>query len=753
MPPPTDVRVEGVVEEIVYRNDSNGYTVCSISRAQEDDVMAVGILPFLKAGDEVVLDGAFTEHPDYGPRFSVARCTLKPPNDEAAVLRYLSGGLIRGIGPATAARLVQKFGMKTLEVLAEEPDKVAKVKGIGKAKAARISAEVREKTVYQDLAVMLASFGIGPGTTLRIYRQYGAGALDIVRTQPYRLAEEVFGIGFSTADRIARSLGLPVDSPERIRAGFRHALTQATGNGHCYLPQKELLAQTSELLGAEVGPTHPVYLALLQDSAFRIEPGPKIFLPRLHAAERDVAERLLALRDARPRHRLAGLDRDTVLRMAGEICGELGVALAPGQRDAVVEAMCGQVAVVTGGPGTGKTTLVRVLVKLCERLQATVLLAAPTGRAARRLGEAAGVEAKTIHRLLEAEFREGGDTESFFRRNRENPLDADLLIVDETSMVDILLFRSLLSAVRPGTRLVLVGDADQLPSVGPGDVLRDVIASGALPVARLTEIFRQSGDNRIVHNAHLIHEGKTPEFRQDFDSDFLLVSKETPAEAVEAVVGLCARVLPGQYGLDPFDDVQVLAPMRRGDAGVPELNRRLQEALNPKRPGGGEVEAHGFAFRRGDKVMQMRNDYAIPWRLAARPETTGQGVFNGDMGRVVAISEDDARVDVLFDDDRLVSYDRAQLDELDPAYAVTVHKSQGSEFPVVVLALVSGPPILLTRNLLYTAVTRARKKLWIVGSRATVARMVANQRQSGRFTTLAERLSAPAPDAGASTRP
>ena len=745
MPLPADTRVEGSIEEIVYRNEGNGYTVCAVTRPLEDDVMAVGILPFVKVGDSVVLEGSFTEHPDYGLRFSVTQCTLKPPDDEAAVLLYLSTGVIKGIGPATAKRLVQKFGMQTLEILANEPAKVAAVRGIGRAKAERIAADVREKTVYQDLAVLLTSFGIGPGTTLRIFRQYGAGALDLVKSDPYRLAEEVFGIGFATADRIARSLGLPADAPARLRAAFLHALSQASAFGHCYLPEKELLTQTATLLDMTLDAAHPAYRAILDDPAFRIEPGPRIFLPRLHAAEREVAERLLALRDARPRHRLAGLDAATVLRWADEVCEELGTKLAEGQKVAVLEAMTGQVAVVTGGPGTGKTTLVRVLVALCARLGATLLLAAPTGRAARRLGEAAGSEAKTLHRLLEAEFRPGADAESFFRRNRDNPLDCDLLIVDETSMVDILLFRSLLAAVRPGTRLVLVGDADQLPSVGPGDVLRDVISSGTLPVARLTEVFRQSGDGRIVHNAHLIHDGKSPEFSQDFESDFLLVAKDTGAEVIEAVVGLCARVLPERYGMDPFDDVQVLAPMRRGDSGVPELNRRLQAALNPPRPGGGEVEARGFTFRRGDKVMQMRNDYGIPWHLRAQPGTTGQGVFNGDMGRVVEVDEDDGRVDVLFDDDRLVSYDRALLDELDPAYAVTVHKSQGSEFPVVVLALSSGPPVLMTRNLLYTAVTRAKRKLLIVGSRSTIARMVSNQRQSERHTTLAERLASPSP--------
>ena len=752
---PAETRIEGTVERIVYRNEANGYTVCEVVRPEDgEEVSVTGILPHLKAGDAVVLEGKWTEHPDYGPQFSAVLATAKPPDNEAAVLRYLSSGVVKGIGPATAKRLVARFGMDTLKALADRPDEVAKLKGIGKEKARRISASVRETTAFQDLAVALAAYGFGPGTTTRVFRQYGAGALEIVKTQPYRLAEEVYGIGFQTADRIARGLGLPADAPERLRAGFRHALTQATASGHCFLPGPELLAQASSLLGAEIGPEHPAYAALLQDPMVRTEPGPRFFLPKLFGAEKEVAERLLRLRDARPNHRLAGMDPYTALREAGEICAALGVTLAEGQKRAVVQAMTGQVCIVTGGPGTGKTTLVRVLVGLCARQDARVLLAAPTGRAAKRLADASGLEARTIHRLLEAKFRPGEETESFFERNAHNPLDCDLLIVDETSMVDVLLFRSLLAAVRPGTRLVLVGDADQLPSVGPGDVLRDCIASGALPVARLTEIFRQSGDNRIVHNAHLIHEGSLPEFRQDADSDFLLVSKETPADVLDAVVGLCARVLPARYGLDPFDDVQVLAPMRRGEAGVPELNRRLQEALNPAAMGPADaqadeesVEAHGFSFRRGDKVMQMRNDYALSWILSRKPDTAGQGVFNGDMGRVVAVDAEEGRVDVLFDDDRLARYDRAVLDELDPAYAVTVHKSQGSEFPVVVLALVPGPPILMTRNLLYTAVTRARRKLLLVGTKATVARMVRNVHESQRHTTLAERLSGRPADA------
>jgi exodeoxyribonuclease V alpha subunit len=748
--------LEGVIEDIIFRNEDNGYTVASLSGTEER--IAVGILPYLSPGESVRLHGRWNEHPDYGRQFQVDRYELVAPQTREAILDYLRSGLIKGVGDRTAQRLVKQFGDKTLEVLRDHPETVGLLKGIGAIKAERIAEQLREKQDFQDLVLLLRPLGIGTGKILRIYRQYGSDAVHLISENPFRLADEVYGIGFLTADKLARDLGLDPQSPVRVVCALRYVLTQAISGGHTYLPLERLLAGVSQLLGQLIGENHPALASLENDRQvillgrqFGDPSDRRAVLGSLAYTEKMAAERLKLLLITRA-ERFADLARpDIAAQAVRESCIRQQMALAPEQEDALLAVLRQPVLIMTGGPGTGKTTIIRLLCDCFESRGGRVLLAAPTGRAARRMTEATGVEAKTLHRLLEIQYSPDDARQEFSRRAESAvQLDCDLLIVDETSMVDVFLFKALLDAVQPGTRLVLVGDADQLPSVGPGYVLKDLIDSGNVPVARLTHIFRQSSESLIVRNAHRIHDGQWPELDQSRDSHFLFIAKDSAEDVATATVRLCSEILPGQYNCDPLRDVQVLTPAHKGPAGTVALNRQLQDVLRRKAAGSAaegaadasadEIEAHGCRFGRGDKVMQNRNNYELTWQLQDEPQSTGSGVFNGETGTVRAVDSENGSLEALFDDDRLISYDRLNLEDLELAYAITIHKSQGSEYPVVVLAIPPGAPQLLTRNLLYTAVTRARKKLLLISSRRTLAAMLANNQAYTRYTLLKDWL-------------
>jgi exodeoxyribonuclease V alpha subunit len=740
--------LEGMAEDIIYRNDSNGYTVFSLSGPAER--IAVGVLPYLTPGESVRLFGKWARHPDYGRQFQVEQYELVAPRTQEAILNYLSSGLIKGIGAKTAQRLVRQFGQDTLEILREHPEKVASLKGIGFSRAQNIAEQLREKKDFQDLILLLNPLGIGSGKIMRIYRQYGSESVRLVSENPYRLADEVYGIGFLTADRLARDLGLDPQSTGRAAGALRYVLTQAVFNGHTYLPLSRLLSGASQLLDTVLAPDHPALAALIANHQICLpavrssQDGDRpVSLGSLCNLEKAAAEKLALLCETPPARFLTLARPDDAETAIQSSCRRQQMELAPEQKVALLEALRQPVLVLTGGPGTGKTTIIRLLCDCLGNLNGKVVLAAPTGRAARRMTEATGHEAKTLHRLLEIQFNPD-DTRFETGRRMDSPvkLDCDLLIVDEASMVDAFLFKTLVDAVMPGTRLVLVGDADQLPSVGPGYVLKDLIDSGKVPVVRLTQIFRQSSQSLIIRNAHRVHAGEWPELDQSRESHFLLVVKDKAEDIAAAVIRLCSQILPDQYGFDPWRDIQVLTPSHKGPAGTVSLNNQLQEILRRQNRAvsAEHIIAHGCRFGIGDKVMQNRNNYEIAWRLQSTPSIGGSGVFNGEMGTVSRIDPDEGCLDALFDDDRLITYDRPNLEDLELAFAITIHKSQGSEYPVVVLAIPPGAPQLLSRNLLYTAVTRARQKLLLVTSRRTLAGMLANNQAYTRFTLLKDYL-------------
>ncbi len=734
--------LDGLVESIVFRNESNGYTV--ISLAGRDDTVAVGTLPYLSAGESIRLYGRWVTHPDYGEQFQVDHYELSMPKSRDSILQYLKSGLIKGIGPKTARLLVNEFGVDTLDILREQPDRVAQIKGIGLKKAQKIADELAEKLDYQELSLFLTPLGLTAGKILKIYRQFGQQAKQLVSENPYRLADEIDGIGFATADKLAQSMGLDPTSPQRIASALKYLLYQSVQQGHTYLPVAVLLQLAGELLDLTVGMDHEALSILKADSKIRFfldtnnQKEARVALAGLFFAEDKAASRLAVLLGSRPKRFDDFIDAARAEKAIDRSCTRQHLQLAQSQKDALVKTLQNPVSILTGGPGTGKTTIVKLLCDCIEDLGGKILLAAPTGRAAMRMTEACGIKAKTLHRLLEIQFQpDSGRSEYASGYKSDVQLACDLLIVDEMSMVDASIFCSLIEAVIPGTRLVMVGDADQLPSVGPGYVLKDLIDSNTIPIARLTEVFRQSSQSLIIRNAHRIHDGQMPEMDQTLNSQFLWVVKDSAVQIAEAVEKLCKDILPNQYGLDGKSDVQVLASSRKGPSGTRTLNQVLQHDLNTDQPA---VEAHGIRFMPGDKVMQIKNNYDMAWHLQADRSSTGSGVFNGETGLVRSVDPDEQIVEVLYDDSRIVQYDRMTLEDLDLAYAMTIHKSQGSEYPVVVLALPAGAPQLLTRNLLYTAVTRAKSKLILVAAKWTVSAMLKNDKAYKRYTMLAERL-------------
>ena len=727
-------KFEGAVDGIVYRNPVNGWTVASVRLdGSRDSIAAVGVMPLLNVGAHAIFDGDLTEHPTYGRQIKVTSYENTRPRDRSGVEKYLASGLIKGIREATAKQIVDYFGARALDVLEAEPERLVEVPGIGAKRAAKIAEAFARQNGQRGALIFLQEYGLSPTLAMKVYNAYGDKTESVLRDNPYRLADEIQGVGFRTADDIAMRMGFGRESQFRVRSGIRYTLSEAAeGTGHMYLPRQTLTEQACRMLNAEPALVERELRDLLltdQLIAEKVREDDAIYLPRYHRAEQETARAICRLRKS---IRAPRLSEDALLHQIAEYEAEAGVSLCQEQRQAVLAAALEGMCVITGGPGTGKTTSINLIIRVLRQL-GDVELCAPTGRAAKRMSEATGCSARTIHRLLEYAGEGKG-----FQRNADDPLDADAVIVDEMSMVDIFLMRALLKALRPGTRLILVGDADQLPSVGAGNVLRDLIASEAVRVVRLTEIFRQAQQSQIVVNAHRINHGEYPVIRAR-QTDFFLERRETAAQASESVVALVRTRLPGYMNLDPLRDIQVMAPMKRGDGGVYGLNALLQAALNPEKPDVPQIVRGQTIFRRGDKVMQVRNNYDLTW---TRDDEDGDGVFNGDIGYIVAVDRKERALTVEFDDGRIAEYDEGLLDDLELAYCMSVHKSQGSEFDAVVLPLISGPPMLMTRNLLYTAVTRAKRLVVIVGRESCIRQMVDNNRIMRRYSALDWRLKA-----------
>ena len=733
-------QLEATILGTVFRNQENGYSVVSV-RSGRSEFTVVGTLPELSPGEQAVFSGDWIEHRTYGRQFRCTVCELQAPTTLLGIERYLGSGLIRGVGPSTASLIVAAFGEETLAVLSEHPERLSEIRGIGKKRAAMIAESFLEQQGARRAMVFLQSYGIPPALAVRISRFYGDRTPEVVREDPYRLCDDLEGVGFKTADRIGISLGIPPESESRVRCAMKYILREAAASsGHVYLPEEELCASSASLLQVPLVLCRQALSGLLVSRALLAEAddsGPRrIYLPSFWHAEQEVALMLRRLMTAMPPDRYPGASR-----AISAFEKRRGISFSPTQRQAITGALENGVFVITGGPGTGKTTIINCILELLSDGSETVLCA-PTGRAAKRMSEATGAEAGTIHRLLEYSGDQGA-----FSRCEDNPLDAACVIADETSMIDLLLMRALLRAIRPGTRLILVGDADQLPSVGAGNVLGDILDSGEIPCARLTEIYRQSEESHIILNAHLINSGKMP-ILNGKNTDFFFERKLSPSEAARSITALVTSRLPGYLGYPEEDrtalsvrNIQVLAPARKGECGVNSLNLMLQEALNPAAPDKPQLLWGETLFRLGDKVIQTRNNYKIQWfRKTASGFEEGAGIFNGDVGFITEVDADSHILTVVFDEDREVTFESGDLDDLEPAYCLSVHKSQGSEFPVIVMPVTGGPPMLLTRNLLYTALTRAKKLVVLVGTEDVIRRMVENNHVARRYTTLARRL-------------
>lgn len=730
-------RLKGTVEHIIYANEDNGYTVLDLGVEESDDVItACGILPYIGEGDLVILWGGWVHNPKYGRQFKVEQYERDLPADASAILRYLASRTIKGVGPVLAERIVAAFGDETLDVMENHPEWLADLPGISRRKAVEIGEDFRAKAGIRS-AMLFFRDHFGAAMTVRIYKHYGSRAVDIAKENPYRLCDEVEGIGFERADQMAMSLGLAPDSRERLGSGVRYLLSSnAAKNGHVCLPKDKLTDAAVRLLGAERpqvedAMAHELFLGRLVER--RLGGELLVFTAEADAQERYIAEKLTLLDRLCP-----AVDAGDVNLFIAREERETGIAYAAGQRQAIRDALTHGVMILTGGPGTGKTTVVRALLDVFRSMGMSVALAAPTGRAAKRLSESTVTEAKTIHRLLEMEFGEG-EGHGHFRRNEQDLLDESVIIVDEASMVDCALMCSLCKAIKPGARLVLIGDADQLPSVGAGRVINDLLDSGCFATVRLDEIFRQAEKSLIVTNAHAINEGRDPALTAK-DNDFFFLYRRTDREIADTVVELCRTRLPRTYGRETEGGIQIITPSRKGEAGTENLNRLLQAALNPPARGKRELRYRETVFRVGDRVMQTKNNYDIEWEISdGMEQTTGAGVFNGDIGTVVYANAAEGEMVVRFEE-REATYTGEMLEELEHAWAVTVHKSQGSEYPFVIVPMYAAPLPLLTRNLLYTAVTRARRMVILVGRPEIVHTMVANDHQSLRYTGLALRL-------------
>lgn len=733
--------ITGYVDHIVYQNSDNGYTVMTLV-AEGEEVTCVGMCKGLGQGENISAEGEYIEHPVYGRQFKIQTYETVAPTDRAGMERYLGSGAIRGVGEALAARIVKKFGDDTFRIIEEEPERLAEVKGISERKAQEIAVQMEEKKDLREALVYLQQYGISNTLAVKIYNTYGMEMYSVMRENPYRLAEDVSGVGFRIADEIAGRIGIHTDSDYRIRSGILYTLLQAVGEGHCFLPLELLLRRASELLGVSEENIRPQVDNLIMDRKL-VAKGDAVFAASYYYAELNCANMLRNLNI--PMLEAENLPaQDMAIRKRLERMAEnLSMELDELQLKAVEESIKNGLFILSGGPGTGKTTTINMIIRYFESEGMDIFLAAPTGRAAKRMTEATGFEAKTIHRLLELNSALSDDDtrRASFERNQENPLEADVVIIDEMSMVDIQLFQALLKAILPGTRLILVGDVDQLPSVGPGQVLRDLMNSEAFPMVTLEKIFRQAGESDIVVNAHRINKGE--QIALDNKSrDFFLLERNDVNVIYKHMIQLIREMLPKYVNATPFD-IQVLTPMRKGSLGCETLNGILQRYLNPADPHKKEHSYGNTVFREGDKVMQIKNNYQLEWEIVGRyniPIDKGMGVFNGDMGRVLEINETMSTLLVQFDDGRRVNYPFSGLEELELSYAITIHKSQGSEYPAVILPLLGGPRMLFNRNLLYTGITRARNCVTILGSSETVRNMIDNVSENRRYTALESRI-------------
>ena len=778
--------VSGYVEKIKYRNEENGYSILNVS-ADGLDYVLVGTFPYISEGDFIEATGRDVEHPVYGDQIQVESYELKAPEDTASMERYLGSGAIRGVGTALAARIVRRFKADTFRIIEEEPERLAEVKGISEKMARAISEQMESKKEMRQAMMFLQDYGISMSLALKIYNEYGPRMYGIIKENPYRLADDIQGVGFKMADEIAQKVGIFTDSDFRIRSGIYYTLLQSVANGHTYLPQEELLASASELLHVDpsVMEKHLTDLQMEKKIVVKVneEKVPESEADRSSGiSETAVSESAPALQETDPewmqymgngasetagsapvsRHvyasqyyytelntarmlhdlNLRGSEPEVEIRKKLEkICEEEKIEPDELQIRAVIEAVNSGLLIITGGPGTGKTTTINAMIHFFESEGLDIYLAAPTGRAAKRMTEATGCEAQTIHRLLEVSGNPDDETVGGFQRNAENPLEADVIIIDEMSMVDLPLMYALLNAIVPGTRVILVGDVNQLPSVGPGSVLKDIISSGCFPVVKLTKIFRQAGESDIIVNAHKINRGE-PVVLDNKSMDFFFLKRDDTNMIISNIITLIQKKLP-KFVSASEADIQVLTPMRKGLLGVERINKILQEYLNPPKPGKQEKEYGDHLFREGDKVMQIKNNYQLEWEITTRYGMTidkGIGVFNGDMGIIKKINTYEETVTVEYDEKKQVKYPYNLLDELELAYAITIHKAQGSEYPAVIIPLLQGPRQLYYRNLLYTAVTRARKCVTVIGSESVFQEMIQNTNQQNRNTSLAERI-------------
>ena len=732
--------LEGTVEDVIFHNDDNGYAVFDFKSDDGDEIICVGTVPQIRRGDMLKLTGGMVIHPTYGLQFKVEFYERLVPTTAVAIEKYLSSGIVKGIGPKTAKKIVDKFGAATFYVIEEKFDRLVEIKGITYDKALAVHNSFCSQRDIRKVMLYLQEFGVTPAFAMKVYKKYGYRTIDIIKENPYRMAEDIAGIGFKTADRIAYSMGIPTDSPNRVKSGIKYILSESLLDGNVFMPKDSLIRQAGEILSVDEEMVDNCLRELqIEHKVFNenIDGTDAVYLMTMYYTEISAAKKLLELSFFHDNADLRKIDDkiDAVEDLSG-------ICLAKQQRTAVIEAMREGVLVITGGPGTGKTTIIHTIIQIFKSSGMEVVLAAPTGRAAKRMTETTGIEAKTIHRMLGVAYADDDNGRQKFDKNETEPIEADVIIIDEVSMVDMQLFNNLLKAIEPGTRLILVGDANQLPSVAAGNVLKDIIKSEKIKVVRLTEIFRQARESAIITNAHKINSGEEPVMNGK-NTDFFFVNAQYAPKVPGKIVELITKRLPKFTGVDSFSDMQVLTPMRKGDIGAAGLNKTLQKALNPPSDGKKEYETSSCTFREGDKVMQIKNNYNISWKIENRLGKViddGTGIYNGDMGIIKSINKQAETITVLFDDMRQAVYEFTALDELELAYAVTIHKSQGSEYPVVIIPIHSGPPMLMSRNLLYTAVTRAKKFVIIVGLKSSVNRMVANDREVSRYSGFAYRL-------------
>lgn len=731
-------KISGYVDHIIFRNEENGYTVM-VMICDTEELTCVGTLQYISEGELIEAEGTYTEHSTYGRQFKIHSYELKAPQDEVAIERYLGSGAIKGIGVALAARIVRRFKSDTFRIMEEEPERLTEIKGISERKAREISQQMEEKRDMRKAMIFLQQYGISTALGIKIYNEYGTEMYRIISENPYKMADDINGVGFKIADEIAARVGIHTDSDFRIRSGLLYTLAQSMAEGHIFLPQQDLFLRGAELLGVSSEAMERNLMDLAMDRKVIIK---EVDLDgQVHRCVYSTQNYYLELNSAKMLHDLnvsCDVDENGIHKRICRIEEETGTQLEEMQKQAVVEAVGHGLLVITGGPGTGKTTTINALIHFFEAEGLNILLAAPTGRAAKRMTETTGYEAQTIHRMLEISgVPEESSAGTHFERNMENPLEADVIIVDEMSMVDLFLMHALLSAVTVGTRLILVGDVNQLPSVGPGCVLKDIIESACFPVVRLTKIFRQASESDIVVNAHKINKGEHVTI-DNKSMDFFFLQRDDANVIIRVMLALIQQKLPKFVDAHPYD-IQVLTPMRKGLLGVERLNGILQQYMNPPSPDKREKEYGSGCFREGDKVMQIKNNYQAEWEIRGRygiPIEKGVGIFNGDMGIIREINTYAETMSIEFDEGRFVDYSFKQLEELELAYAITIHKSQGSEYPAVVIPLLQGPRMLMNRNLIYTAVTRAKKCVTLVGMPQVFYQMIDNEFEQKRYSTL-----------------